>query len=132
MPEEACFGGLGAHYPMRLSTYRWYVFLDAASLRSNTAVQAREDLESLEADLSRLYPRSLAFSSLGRVVKTYQRRLSLARVPLFLFSPPVVGAVLYYLVPVTGMLARSRGPEAAALGSRGGTRPPVGARLGPC
>ena len=130
VPEEGFFSGLGAQYPMLLSTYRWYVFLDAASLRSNTAVQVREDLETLEADLSRLFPRSLAFSSLGHAVETYQRRLSLARVPLFLFASLVVAAVLYYLVLVTGMLVRSRGPEAAVLGSRGGTQLQVGALLG--
>ncbi|MEE8443388.1 MAG: FtsX-like permease family protein, partial [Dehalococcoidia bacterium] len=128
--DEGFFDGMGTHYPMLLGTYWWYVLLDVESLTASTASQARDSLESLEADINRAFPRSLAMTLLDRLIVDYQRDLSLARVPLFLFTFLVVGVVLYYLVVITVMLARHRGAEAAMIRSRGATVFQVGALIG--
>jgi hypothetical protein len=128
--EAGFFGGLGVRYPMLLGSFRWHYVLDTDSLTAAKAVQARVALEALETDVNRIFPRSLVFSSLGWLVEDYLRSLSLARVPLFLFTSLVVGSVLYYLVLVSGLLARGRGPEAAVLGSRGATPLQVASLLG--
>ena len=124
------FDVLGAKYPTLLSTYSWYVALDTGSLTTSSAPVARQDLKDLEADVNQSFPRSLAFSPLGRTVSEYERFLALARVPLFMFTSLVVGVVLYYLVLISWMLARSRGPETALLRSRGASPFQVGALLG--
>ncbi|GBD11345.1 hypothetical protein HRbin23_01008 [bacterium HR23] len=54
-------------------------------------------------------------------LREYQRRLSLARVPLFLFTSLVTAVLLYYLFLAAGLLAYNRRSEAAVLQSRGAT-----------
>ena len=128
--ESDFFNGLAARYPMLLGNYWWYEALDARSLTAATAPRAAEALEALEDDIARAFPRSNALSQLGAFVTSYQHDLAVARVPLFLLSSLVVGVVLYYLVLVSWLLARSRGPETALLRSRGATRFQVAALLG--
>ncbi len=128
--EADFFNGLGARYPMLLGNYWWYESLDTGSLTAGTAPRAADALEALEDDLARAFPRSDALSQLGAFVASYERDLGVARVPLFLFSSLVVGVVLYYLVLVSWLLARSRGPETALLRSRGATRFQVATLLG--
>ena len=128
--DDTFFNGIGTRYPMLLANYSWYVFMDLGPLTATTASQALDSLEVLEADINRAYPRSWVLTLLNKVIAEYQRDLTLARVPLILFTSLVVGVVLYYLVLITVMLARDRGAEAALIRSRGTTVPQVVALLG--
>ena len=128
--EDGFFGALGARYPMLLGTYWWYVGLDVGSLTAATASQARQSLVELESDTNRAFPRSLVLSALGGVIADYRNDLTLARVPLFLFTSLLIGLVLYYLVLITVMLTRDRGVEAAMIRSRGATVLQVGGLVG--
>ena len=128
--EDAFFDAFGTRYPTVLGNYSWYVNLEPSILTTTSAPAARQALVDLEADLNQTFPRSVALSGLGRTITEYERQLALARVPLFMFTSLVVGVVLYYLVLISWMLARSRGPETALLRSRGATVFQVAALLG--
>ena len=128
--EQSFFSGIGARYPMLLGIYWWHVFLNLDALTSSTVSQAEQSVRALEADLNRAFPRSLVLSLLNRIVSNYKRDLTLARVPLFLFTSLVVGVVLYFLVLIAVMLARDRGAETARLRSRGANVLQIGALLG--
>ena len=128
--ETAFFDGMGVRYPMLLGTYYWYVSLDVESLTAGTASQASQALDALEKDVNRRFPRALMITTLSNLISEYQRDVSLARVPLFLFMSLVTSVVLYFLVLITVMLSRDRGAEAAMMRSRGASVLQVGAILG--
>ncbi len=128
--REGFFQGIGTSYPLTLGDYRWYVSLDYLSLTAATAGPARGSLEAVEADLNKQLARALTFSGLIELVNEYQRNLTLARVPLFMFVSLVVGVVLYYLVVTTTLQARERGAEAAVLRSRGASILQAGGLIG--
>lgn len=128
--ESAFFAKMGDRYPMLLGDYWWFVSLDAGSLDPETAVNAAQSIERLESELEQTFPRSSTLSALGDAVDTYHRALIVARVPLFLFISLVVCVILYYLALLSWLLARSRGPEAAMLRSRGASRFQVSALIG--
>lgn len=128
--ESNFFDGIGKDYPMLLAQYRWYTFLRYNTLNALTAIQARDSLVNLESDINQGLPRALAFTSLGNLVDTYERQLSLAKVLLFLFVALAIGVVLYYVILLAIMLARERGAEAAILRSRGASGRQAGALLG--
>lgn len=127
--EETVLRGLGGSYPL-LGNYWWNVFLDADRLTPPQVAPVVSDLEGLEADVNEAVPRSYVFSRLAPDLQAFLRRLALARVPVFLFASLVVGALLYYLFLLTGLLSRARGPEAALLRSRGATLAQVGLFIG--
>ena len=128
--EQSFFSDIGARYPMLLGIYWWHVFLNLDALTSSTVSQAGQSVRALEADLNRAFPRSLVLSLLNRIISNYKRDLTLARVPLFLFTSLVVGVVLYFLVVIAVMLAHDRGAETARLRSRGANVLQIGALLG--
>ena len=127
--EQGFFDGMGTHYPMLFGTYWWYITLDVESLTAATASRARQSVTALESDINRALPRSLVLTLLDTIIADYKRDLTLARVPLFLFTSLVVGVVLYYLVLIAVMLARDQGAEAAIIRSRGATALQVAALL---
>ncbi|MBI4234589.1 MAG: ABC transporter permease [Chloroflexi bacterium] len=130
VPEQAFFGGLGARYPALLATYWWYVFLNTGSLAASDVLPTASALDLLETDVNNRFPRSFVFTVLNQVLETYQQRLVLSRVPLFLYSSLVVAVLFYYLFLLTGLLSRARAPEVALLRSRGATPFQVVALLG--
>ena len=130
MEEADFFNGVGAKYPTLLGTYSWYADLEPSTLTTDSARVARQALTDLEGDLNQTFPRTSALSGLGNTITEYERRLALARVPLFMFISLVVGVVLYYLVLISWMLARSRGNETALLRSRGASALQMASLLG--
>ena len=119
VPEEDFFNGLGARYSSLLGDYWWFLFLDTGLLTADTAGPTKEAIVGLEKNLNKLYPRSLVLSLLEKTITDYQRELTLARVPLFLFLSLVVVVILYFLVLVLGLLARTQSDAANILRSRG-------------
>ena len=117
--EDDYFNALGARYSALLGDYWWFLYLDTSVLTADTAGPTRDAVVSLEKQLNLLYPRSLALSLLGDTIDDYRRELTLARVPLFLFLSLVVAVVLYFLVLVLGLMARTQSDTANVLRSRG-------------
>ena len=117
--EDAFFQGVGARYPTLVGDFGFYLFLDAGYLNAGNADEVKRQLEGLETDLNKRYPRTLVLSRLGRTIDEYNRAFTLAKVPLYLYLSLVVVVVLYFLALITGSLGRSQAEEAGLLRSRG-------------
>jgi len=117
--EEAFFQGIGARYPTLVGNFVFYLFLDAGHIDAGNAGVVQRQILGLETDLNKQYPRTLVASRLGRTIDEFNRALTLAKVPLFLYLSLVVVVVLYFLVLITGSLGRSQAEEAGLLSSRG-------------
>ena len=119
MSEDHYFNALGARYSSLLGDYWWFLYLDTGELTADAAGPTRDAAVNLEKQLNLLYPRSLVLTALGQTIDDYREELTLARVPLFLFLSLVVAVVLYFLVLVLGLLARTQSDTANVLRSRG-------------
>jgi hypothetical protein len=127
--ESTFFTGIGSRYPMLLGTYWWNYFLNVDSLSAVEAVRAQDSLELLEADINRSFPRLLFISGLSRLIAGYHASYSLARLPMLLFIFMVSSVVLYYMVLMAVILARSQAHELALMRGRGTSVLQVGALL---
>jgi len=121
LPEKNFFDGLGTEYPAAVGDFGWFLFLDTNLVTASTASPTRDAVAALETDINKRFPRTLVISGLDNTLASYERELTLARVPLYLFIGLVVLLILYFLALVMGMLARHRAEEAALLRSRGGS-----------
>lgn len=119
VPEEHFFSGMGAKYPSLVGDFGWFLFLDAGGLTAATAGPAKDALAGLESDINKQFPRTLVLTGLKNRILAYERTLTLARVPLFLFISLVVVVILYFLALIMGLIARSQADEAGLLRSRG-------------
>jgi hypothetical protein len=134
VPEDAFFGGLGVKYPSLVGDYEWFIFVDTSVLTVDTVQSSREALNGLETDINKNFPRSTLLTYLENsndtgLLATYQRNLTLARVPIFLFLSLVVVVILYFLAFAIGLLSQTRSDEASLLRSRGANMPQVGVLL---
>ena len=119
LSEDHYFNALGARYSSLLGDYWWFLYLDTSELTADTAGPTGDAVIALEKQLTLMYPRSLVLSLLPLTLDDYRRELTLARVPLFLFLSLVVAVVLYFLVLVLGLMARTQSDTANVLRSRG-------------
>ncbi|MCH7737145.1 MAG: hypothetical protein IH872_07055 [Chloroflexi bacterium] len=117
--EDDFFQGIGARYPTLVGDFGFYLFLDANYLTAGNAADVKRQLVGLETDLNKVYPRTLVLSRLGLTIDEFDRALTLARIPLYLYLSLVVVVVLYFLAIITGTLGRSQAEEAGQLRSRG-------------
>ena len=117
--EEDFFGLIGARYPTLVGDFGFYIFLDSGYLTAGNADAVKAQVDALETDLNKEYPRTLVLSRLGLTVDEFDKALTLAQVPLYLFLSLVVVVVLYFLALITGILGRSQAEEAGLLISRG-------------
>ena len=117
--EEDFFQGIGARYPTLVGDFGFYLFLDPSYLTAGNADDMKQQILGLETDLNKVYPRTLVLSRLGLTIDEFERALTLARVPLYLYLSLVVAVVLYFLALITGTLGRSQAEEAGLLRSRG-------------
>ena len=117
--EDDFFQGVGARYPTLVGDFGFYLFLDSGYLNAGNADDVKRQVKGLETDLNKEYPRTLVVSRLGRTVDEFNRALTLAKVPLYLYLSLVVVVLLYFLALITGTLGRSQAEEAGLLRSRG-------------
>ena len=117
--EEDFFQGIGARYTALVGDFGFNLFLDAGFLTAGNASDVKQQVLGLETDLNKVFPRTLVLSRLGLTVDEFERALTLARIPLYLYLSLVVVVVLYFLALITGTLGRSQAEEAGQLRSRG-------------
>ena len=117
--EEDFFQGIGARYSTLVGDFGFHLFLDAGYLTAGNASDVKQQIVGLETDLNKVFPRTLVLSRLGLTVDEFERALTLARIPLYLYLSLVVVVVLYFLALITGTLGRSQAEEAGQLRSRG-------------
>ncbi len=121
IPEEVFFKELGDTYPFFTASYWWTAFLDTEQLTPGTVESTKSQLHQLEADINKQFSRSLVLTGLDEILTEYQRDVSLARVPLFLFTSLVIGVVLFLLMVSVNIVVQVRKEEAYLLKSRGAT-----------
>ena len=131
VPEELFFNGIGARYPTLVGDFGWYLYLNTDVLNADLVQPARDAFEGMETDINKRVPRSLILTRLENsrdtgLLAQYQRAVTRARAPIYLFISLVVVVILYFLALVTGLLAQTRSEEAGLLRSRGASMLQVG------
>ena len=134
VPEPAYFEGVGKPYPTLVGDYGWLLYVKPDVITADTAQDVRDDLTALETNVNSEFPRSYVLTGLENsrgtgLLATYQRELTLARAPLFLFISLVVVVILYFLALAVSLLAGARSAESSMLRSRGASVSQVGGLL---
>ena len=134
MSESAYFGGIGTPYPTLVGDYGWFLYVKPDVITADTVQKTRDDLTALETNVNSQFPRSYVLTGLENsrgtgLLATYQRELTLARAPLFLFISLVVVVIMYFLALAVGLLAGARAAESSMLRSRGASVGQVGGLL---
>ena len=110
---------LGRRFPTAVGDFGFNLFVDPSVITAGTVDATQEALDGLETDLNKAYPRTFVFSRLGLALEEFERDLTLARVPVYVFVSLVVVVILYFLALITGILGRSRADELGLLLNRG-------------
>ena len=121
MREQDFFDGIGTQYPTLVGDFSWLIYVDTSAVTGSNAGPTKDAVIGLETDVNKRFPRSQILTSLDNTVTEYQRELTLAKVPLYLFLGLVVLLILYFLALIIGLLSRYRAEEAGLLRSRGGS-----------
>lgn len=119
--EEDFLGAIGSRFPTLIGDFGFNVFVDPSRITARDVQATRDSLEGLETDLNKSYPRTFTFTRLDLTLEEFERDLTLARVPVYVFISLVVVIVLYFLVLIAGILGRSQADELGLLRSRGGS-----------
>lgn len=131
VPEELFFNGIGARFPTLVGDFGWYLYLNTDLLDAEAVQPTREAFQGMETDINKQVPRSLILTRLENsrdtgLLAQYQRAVTRARAPIYLFISLVVVVILYFLALVTSLLAKTRSEEAGLLRSRGASMFQVG------
>lgn len=132
--ESAYFNGIGQPYPTLVGDYGWFLYVVPDVITADTVQKTRDDLTALETDINGRFPRSYVITGLENsrgtgLLATYQRELTLARAPLFLFISLVVVVILYFLALAVSLLAGARSAESSMMRSRGASIGQISAML---
>ena len=112
---------LGTRFATVTGDFGYNVFVEPSRITAQDVNRTQEAMELLEIDLNKFYPRSFVFSRLELTLDRYERDLTLARVPVYVFVSLVIIIILYFLILITGILGRSQEEELGLLRSRGGS-----------
>ena len=119
--ERDFFDGIGTQYPTLVGDFGWFLYADTGAVTASNAGPTKHAVIGLETDINKRFPRSQVITGLDTAVAEYQRELTLAKVPLYLFLGLVVLLIIYFLALIIGLLSRFRAEEAGLLRSRGGS-----------
>ena len=117
--EDDFFQGIGANYSTLVGDFGFYLFMDSTYLTVGNAGQVKQQVQGLETDLNKTYPRTLVVSRLGLTVDEFEKALTLSKIPVYLYLSLIVLVILYFLALITGTLGRGQTEEAGHLRSRG-------------
>ncbi len=110
---------IGRRFPTAVADFGFNVFVDPSVITAGTVDSVQASLEGLETDINKDYPRTFVFTRLELTLDEFERDLTLARVPVYVFVSLVVIVILYFLVLITGILGRTQNQELGLLRSRG-------------
>ncbi len=123
--EDDFFQVVGRRFPTVVGDFGFNVFVDPSRITAESVDATQQSLESLEADLNKVYPRTFLLSRLGLTLEEYERELLLAKVPLYVYVSLIVILILYFLGLIAVILGKSRADELNLLRGRGATVPQV-------
>lgn len=101
------------------ATYWWWLYTRIEILREMPAGDIIATTDTFEERLEKALNQPNVISGLGPTFRELQRKLLFARIPMFLLAALAIAAVGYYLLLVSGLLARKREPDNVMLRSRG-------------
>ena len=110
---------IGRRFPTAVGDFGFNIFVDPSVITAGTVDTTQEALAGLETDLNKAYPRTFVFSRLDLTLEDFERDLTLARVPVYVFISLVFIIVLYFLALITGILGRGQAEELGLMRSRG-------------
>ena len=110
---------LGRRFPTAVGDFGFNLFVDPSVITAGTVDATQAALAGLETDLNKSYPRTFVFSRLDLTLEEFERDLTLARVPVYVFISLVFIIVLYFLALITGILGRGQADEVGLMRSRG-------------
>ncbi len=110
---------MGRRFPTAVGDFGFNLFVDPAVITAGTVDATQEALAGLETDLNKTYPRTFVFSRLTLTLEEFEKDLTLARVPVYVFISLVFVIVLYFLALITGILGRTQADELGLMRSRG-------------
>ena len=124
--EEAIRQQVGRRYPGIYTSTAWFLQVDRIGVRAKRVDDLQQALRDGRRDVSNHLPNGSTSTGLARILDTYEEKLLLARIPLFLMVFLVTGILAYYLTITAGMVIRARAAEIAMLKSRGATTGQIG------
>ncbi len=117
--EDEFLQVLGRRFPIAVGDFGFNVFVDPSMITAGAVDATQEALDGLETDLNKIYPRTFVLSRLGLTLDEFERDLTLAKVPVYVFVSLVVVVVLFFLALLTGIVGRSQADELSLLRGRG-------------
>ncbi|MEA3346120.1 MAG: FtsX-like permease family protein [Chloroflexota bacterium] len=97
----------------------WYLIFDGEDVHTQQAPELLGRIVTTEAQVSSLLPNtSLDISPKDALLK-YRRKAQVLTILLYVFSIPIVGLVLYFIVLISGMVVQRQRNEISVLKSRG-------------
>ncbi len=124
--EQAIRQQVGRRYPGIYTSTAWFLQVDRLGVRAKRVDELQQALRDGRRDVSNHLPNGSTSTGLARILDTYEEKLLLARIPLFLMVFLVTGILAYYLTITAGMVIRARAAEIAMLKSRGATTGQIG------
>jgi putative ABC transport system permease protein len=120
--EEAFFGRLAPHLARPVDTAAWYQIYDGERVRAADATRLLQQVAAAEVRVTALLDNTSLDASPVTALIAYGRAARALTVNLTLFSVPLIGLILYFMVQVAGMVVQRSQAEIAVLRSRGMTR----------
>ncbi len=119
--EDALIEQVLGTYPSLYSDTTWYFFSDRQNMKADDVEEMQGILAQIERSVSIGLKNSSYSIYLDNLLRDFEEKLLLARLPLLLMLFLVTGILVYYLALVAGLIVRSRSGEIAMLKSRGAT-----------
>jgi putative ABC transport system permease protein len=120
--EEAFVAQLAPRLARPVDTAVWYQIYDGERVRTADVPRLLEQVATAEIRVTALLDNTTLVASPVPALAAYGRAARLLTLNLALFSIPLVGLILYFMVQVAGMVVQRSQAEIAVLRSRGMTR----------
>jgi putative ABC transport system permease protein len=120
--EAAFFELLAPHLPRPVDTAVWYQIYDGERVRAADVTQLLQQVATAEVRVTALLDHTSLDASPLTALTAYGRAARGLTLNLTLFSVPLIGLILYFMVQVAGMVVQRSQAEIAVLRSRGMTR----------
>ena len=121
LPEDTYISVIGARVPHALSDVGWYRASNGDSVRAEDVDSFLRRVNYVDRQIKSLIPTTYLELSPASALRRYQLSASAQAVLLLLFSIPILGLVLYFVVLVADSTVKRQQIEISILKSRGAT-----------
>ena len=121
VPEESYIREIGARVPHALTDVGWYRVVDGSRVRAEDVERFLRRVTFVDRQIKSLIPTTYLELSPVSALRRYQRVASAQAILLLLFSIPILGLALYFIVLVADSTVKRQQIEISILKSRGAT-----------